>query len=81
MGIILSRQLLMGVAQVNKGTCEVWQSIFEVRAVGGLDWAPVWGDVVGVEAISSFHPCDSPQALELVDSYWRGGRRSNQTFL
>ena len=39
LGIILSRQLLMSVAQVNRGASEVRQSKFELRAVGGLDWA------------------------------------------
>ena len=41
LGIILSQKLLMGVAQVDVGASEVRQSVLEVRAVGGLDWASV----------------------------------------
>ena len=53
--IILSRELLMSVAQVDRGASTVRQSVLETSAVGGLDWASVGGDVVGGDANSLFH--------------------------
>ena len=52
LGVILSRQLLMGVAQVDMVASEVCQSMLELTAVGGLGWASVGGDVVGVQPSS-----------------------------
>ena len=74
LGIILSEQLLMSVAQVNMGASEVRQSMLELRAVGGLDWASVGEDVVGVEPNSLLRDSWFPAGFEPVGSHRAGAQ-------
>ena len=57
LGSILSRQSIMGVAQLYMGTYKVCQTMLELRAVGGLGVTSVGGDVVVVEAIFFLNHC------------------------
>ena len=59
------------------GTCEVCKLMLELRAVGGFDLASVGGDVVGVEANTSFHHRWCPPGLEPVDSHRMGAQQPN----
>ena len=65
-GVILSGQLVMGVPQVNVGASEVRQSMSELRAVGGPDWASVGGDVIGVVPNTPLHDCWYPPGFDPV---------------
>ena len=72
--ILLRRELLVGVAEVNVGASEVHQSMLQLRAVRGLDWASVGGDIVVIEANSLLQDCRCAPGLEPVDSHLAGAQ-------